>query len=259
MRAREARHLEREQHPRPSRPGARMARSTPAGRPLHAGDEGRGRGLSRRCASRARLRDRLPRPAHLQRRRDPLAHSARRRDTRLRRRRRRCTGTNDLRDDGRHPRDVGLRPERRAGRLGQVPLQARLDGAPAPLGGRSHAGGVSRDPLRRLQRRARTTRRLRSGRVGRPRAVQRRRARGLAPDRRERARRHPAHAASDGADVHLVGLPDAGIPEGSRLWIDHLLATPALAARALVSGVDRESRKGKQPSDHAAVWVELGG
>jgi exodeoxyribonuclease-3 len=46
-------------------------------------------------------------------------------------------------------------------------------------------------------------------------------------------------------------------PKGRGLRIDHLLATPPLAKRATASGVDRESRKGKQPSDHAAVWAEF--
>ena len=55
----------------------------------------------------------------------------------------------------------------------------------------------------------------------------------------------------------MVGLPDARVPKGRGLRIDHLLVTPALAARARASGVDREARKGKQPSDHAAVWAEF--
>jgi exodeoxyribonuclease-3 len=46
-------------------------------------------------------------------------------------------------------------------------------------------------------------------------------------------------------------------PKGRGLRIDHLLVTPSLAARATACGVDRESRKGKQPSDHAAVWSEF--
>ena len=48
-----------------------------------------------------------------------------------------------------------------------------------------------------------------------------------------------------------------GFPKNRGLRIDHLLVTPALAARATTSGVDRDSRKGKQPSDHAAVWAEF--
>lgn len=41
------------------------------------------------------------------------------------------------------------------------------------------------------------------------------------------------------------------------LRIDHLLATPGLATRLTGAGVDHEARKGKQPSDHAPVWIEL--
>lgn len=46
-------------------------------------------------------------------------------------------------------------------------------------------------------------------------------------------------------------------PKNKGMRIDHLLATPALAARATAAGVDREARKGKQPSDHAPVWAEF--
>lgn len=46
-------------------------------------------------------------------------------------------------------------------------------------------------------------------------------------------------------------------PKGDGLRIDHIFLTPALDARATAAGVDREARKGPQPSDHAPVWVEL--
>ncbi len=46
-------------------------------------------------------------------------------------------------------------------------------------------------------------------------------------------------------------------PKRKGLRIDHLLATPALAGRLKGSGVDRDARKGKLPSDHAPVWIEL--
>lgn len=46
-------------------------------------------------------------------------------------------------------------------------------------------------------------------------------------------------------------------PRNHGLRIDHVLATPALAARAAASRVDREARKGKLPSDHAPVVVEF--
>ena len=48
-----------------------------------------------------------------------------------------------------------------------------------------------------------------------------------------------------------------GFPKNKGLRIDHLLVTPVLLARATAAGVDREARKGKQPSDHAPVWGEL--
>lgn len=46
-------------------------------------------------------------------------------------------------------------------------------------------------------------------------------------------------------------------PKGRGLRIDHIFVTPALDALAVAAGVDRNARKGKQPSDHAPVWVEL--
>jgi exodeoxyribonuclease-3 len=42
------------------------------------------------------------------------------------------------------------------------------------------------------------------------------------------------------------------------LRIDHLLLSPAAAARFAAAGVDREHRGREHSSDHAAVWVELG-
>lgn len=41
------------------------------------------------------------------------------------------------------------------------------------------------------------------------------------------------------------------------LRIDHILVTEDLVPRCTAIDVDREARKGKQPSDHAPVWVEL--
>jgi exodeoxyribonuclease-3 len=41
------------------------------------------------------------------------------------------------------------------------------------------------------------------------------------------------------------------------LRIDHLLLSPAAAARMTGAGVDREFRGRDRPSDHAAAWVEL--
>jgi exodeoxyribonuclease-3 len=35
------------------------------------------------------------------------------------------------------------------------------------------------------------------------------------------------------------------------------LASDSLAARCSASGIDREMRKGKEPSDHAPIWAEF--
>lgn len=41
------------------------------------------------------------------------------------------------------------------------------------------------------------------------------------------------------------------------LRIDAVLATNQLAQRCRAAGVDREMRKGKEPSDHAPIWAEF--
>ena len=41
------------------------------------------------------------------------------------------------------------------------------------------------------------------------------------------------------------------------LRIDAVLASEELAAKCIASGIDREMRKGKEPSDHAPVWAEF--
>lgn len=46
-------------------------------------------------------------------------------------------------------------------------------------------------------------------------------------------------------------------PKNRGLRIDHVFATEPLATRLVDAGVDREARKGKQPSDHAPVWAEF--
>jgi exodeoxyribonuclease III len=46
-------------------------------------------------------------------------------------------------------------------------------------------------------------------------------------------------------------------PKGKGLRIDHVFATPSLAARARASEIERDMRKGKQPSDHAPLWTEF--
>jgi exodeoxyribonuclease-3 len=46
-------------------------------------------------------------------------------------------------------------------------------------------------------------------------------------------------------------------PKGNGLRIDHVFVTKPVAARCLKGWVDRNERKGKLPSDHAPVLVEL--
>jgi exodeoxyribonuclease-3 len=46
-------------------------------------------------------------------------------------------------------------------------------------------------------------------------------------------------------------------PKNRGLRIDAILAGKELAARCTAAGVDREMRKGKEPSDHAPVWAEF--
>ena len=46
-------------------------------------------------------------------------------------------------------------------------------------------------------------------------------------------------------------------PKNRGLRIDALLASEALAKKCTGAGIDREMRKGKEPSDHAPVWAEF--
>jgi exodeoxyribonuclease III len=46
-------------------------------------------------------------------------------------------------------------------------------------------------------------------------------------------------------------------PKNRGLRIDAILASKSLAKRCVEAGVDREMRKGKEPSDHAPVWAEF--
>jgi exodeoxyribonuclease-3 len=47
-------------------------------------------------------------------------------------------------------------------------------------------------------------------------------------------------------------------PKNRGLRIDAILASKALAKKCIDAGIDRDMRKGKEPSDHAPVWAELG-
>jgi exodeoxyribonuclease-3 len=46
-------------------------------------------------------------------------------------------------------------------------------------------------------------------------------------------------------------------PKNRGLRIDAILASEALAKKCTAAGIDREMRKGKEPSDHAPVWAEF--
>jgi exodeoxyribonuclease-3 len=46
-------------------------------------------------------------------------------------------------------------------------------------------------------------------------------------------------------------------PKNTGLRIDHFLLSKNVAARCTKAEIDREARKGKLPSDHAPVWVEI--
>lgn len=46
-------------------------------------------------------------------------------------------------------------------------------------------------------------------------------------------------------------------PKNKGLRIDAILAGSDLAARCTAAGIDREMRKGPEPSDHAPVWAEF--
>ena len=69
-------------------------------------------------------------------------------------------------------------------------------------------------------------------------------------------------------DTLRLHHPEAGIftwwdyrmlafPKNRGLRIDAVLASESLGARCTGSGVDREMRKGKEPSDHAPIWAEF--
>ena len=45
--------------------------------------------------------------------------------------------------------------------------------------------------------------------------------------------------------------------KGYGMRIDHLLLTRPLAERTVAAEIDRDARKGKLPSDHAPMWIDL--
>jgi exodeoxyribonuclease-3 len=46
-------------------------------------------------------------------------------------------------------------------------------------------------------------------------------------------------------------------PKNRGLRIDAILAGKSLAERCTAAGIEREMRKGIEPSDHAPVWAEF--
>ena len=46
-------------------------------------------------------------------------------------------------------------------------------------------------------------------------------------------------------------------PKNRGLRIDAVLASESLAKKCVAAGIDREMRKGKEPSDHAPIWAEF--
>ncbi len=45
--------------------------------------------------------------------------------------------------------------------------------------------------------------------------------------------------------------------KGLGMRIDHLLGTRSLAARCVAAEIDRDARKGRSPSDHAPMWIDI--
>jgi exodeoxyribonuclease-3 len=48
-------------------------------------------------------------------------------------------------------------------------------------------------------------------------------------------------------------------PKNRGLRIDAVLASKTLATKCIAAGIDRDMRKGKEPSDHAPIWAEFSG
>jgi exodeoxyribonuclease-3 len=65
-------------------------------------------------------------------------------------------------------------------------------------------------------------------------------------------RHHPEGGVYSWWDYRMLSFP-----KGDGLRIDYVFATGALAPSCVASTIDRDERKGKQPSDHAPVLVEL--
>lgn len=63
---------------------------------------------------------------------------------------------------------------------------------------------------------------------------------------------HPGEQKFSWWDYRMLAFP-----KNRGVRIDHVLATEPLARACVAADVDREARKGAQPSDHAPVWAEF--
>jgi len=63
---------------------------------------------------------------------------------------------------------------------------------------------------------------------------------------------HPESGLFSWWDYRMLAFP-----KNRGLRIDAILASQALATRCTAAGIEREMRKGKEPSDHAPVWAEF--
>jgi len=63
---------------------------------------------------------------------------------------------------------------------------------------------------------------------------------------------HPEEGRYSWWDYRMLAFP-----KNRGLRIDHLYATAPLSSQCVASDIDREARKGAQPSDHAPVWAEF--
>ncbi|HLL55607.1 MAG TPA: exodeoxyribonuclease III [Myxococcaceae bacterium] len=63
---------------------------------------------------------------------------------------------------------------------------------------------------------------------------------------------HPEDSKFSWWDYRMLSFP-----KNKGLRIDHVFATAPLAKKCVAAEIDREARKGKQPSDHAPVWADF--
>jgi exodeoxyribonuclease-3 len=63
---------------------------------------------------------------------------------------------------------------------------------------------------------------------------------------------HPESGLFSWWDYRMLSFP-----KNRGLRIDAILASKSLTSRCSAAGIEREMRKGKEPSDHAPVWAEF--